>query len=58
MCEDDRAIPVQVQDAMVQKCREEGAEMETERVWSGHSPFLSKTEEVVGWLRGVAGVRV
>ncbi|KAH9219213.1 Alpha/beta hydrolase fold-1 [Leptodontidium sp. 2 PMI_412] len=55
LCEDDKAIPPQVQEAMVEACKKEGAKMEIVRVMSGHSPFLSKVEETVQWLRGVAG---
>jgi pimeloyl-ACP methyl ester carboxylesterase len=51
--EDDRAIPVLVQEAMVKACRDEGAEMETERIFSSHSPFLSKPDDFVGILRRV-----
>ncbi|KAG4439099.1 hypothetical protein IFR05_005441 [Cadophora sp. M221] len=55
LCEDDRAIPPRVQEAMVETCRKEGAGMDIVRVVSGHSPFLSRVEETVRWLRGVAG---
>jgi len=55
ICEDDRAIPVFVQEAMVKACQDAGASMKTERVFAGHSPFLSKPDEVVAFLRRAAG---
>jgi hypothetical protein len=55
ICEDDRAIPVFIQEAMVKACQDAGASMETERVFSSHSPFLSKPDETVGFLRRAAG---
>lgn len=44
-----------VQEAMVQACQDAGADMEVQRVKSGHSPFLSKPDEVVHFLRKAAG---
>jgi len=58
ICEDDRAIPVFVQEAMVKACQDAGADMVTERVFSGHSPFLSKPDETVDFLRRAAGEMV
>jgi hypothetical protein len=55
ICEDDHAIPVFVQEAMVKACQDAGAPMDTERVFSSHSPFLSKPKEMVGFLRRAAG---
>ena len=58
ICEDDRAIPVFVQEAMVKACKHAGADMVTEKVFSGHSPFLSKPDETVDFLRRAAGKKV
>jgi pimeloyl-ACP methyl ester carboxylesterase len=55
ICEDDRAIPVFVQEAMVKACQDTGADMKTERLFASHSPFLSKPDEVVSFLRRAAG---
>jgi hypothetical protein len=58
ICEDERAIPVFMQKAMVKACQDEGAQMATERVFCGHSPFLSRQDEAVGFLRRAAGEKV
>ncbi|CZR55879.1 uncharacterized protein PAC_05767 [Phialocephala subalpina] len=55
ICEDDNALPPFVQEAMVKKCQDEGADMTAERIKSGHSPFLSKTDETADFLRRAAG---
>ena len=39
-------------------CQDAGAPMETERIFTSHSPFLSKPDEVVGYLRRAAGEKV
>ena len=36
-------------------CTEAGSNMETERVKASHSPFLSKPDAVVAYLRRAAG---
>ncbi|KAH7327184.1 hypothetical protein BKA65DRAFT_405971, partial [Rhexocercosporidium sp. MPI-PUGE-AT-0058] len=58
VCEDDRAIPPAVQEAMTEACKKEGARMKVSRVMSGYSPFLSRVEETVTWLRDAAGEEV
>jgi pimeloyl-ACP methyl ester carboxylesterase len=55
ICEDDRANPVVVQEAMVKACQDAGADMKTERLFASHSPFLSKPDEFVAFLRRAAG---
>ncbi|KAE8449320.1 hypothetical protein EG329_008221 [Mollisiaceae sp. DMI_Dod_QoI] len=55
ICEDDNAISPFVQEAMVKQCQDEGAEMDVERIKSGHSPFLSKVNETADFLRRAAG---
>jgi len=58
LCEDDQAIPAQGQEAMVKGARELGAKVEVQRIKASHSPFLSRVEETVEWVRGVAGEKV
>jgi len=58
LCEQDRAIPAEAQEAMVDAARELGAIVEIVRLDSGHSPFLSKPKETVEWIRGVAGEKL
>ncbi|KAL6705374.1 hypothetical protein ACN47E_007023 [Coniothyrium glycines] len=54
VCEDDLAIPVSAQDGMIQGARDAGVEVDVTRIKAGHSPFLSKPEETVNWIRKVA----
>jgi predicted esterase len=58
LCEKDQALPVEKQQAMIDKAREQGADVQVTRISAGHSPFLSKVDETVGWVRGVAGEKV
>lgn len=58
VCEDDRAIPVFAQYAMVDACKKEGAPMETERIFASHNPFLSRPDEVVGFVRRATGEKI
>jgi hypothetical protein len=55
LCEEDQCVPPIVQEAMVNGVKEAGGEIEVTRVKSGHSPFLSRVDETVQWIRGVAG---
>ena len=55
LCEDDLAIPATLQEHMIRGVEEAGAEIEVTRLKCGHSPFLSKPDETVKWLRKVAG---
>jgi len=55
ICEDDRIIPAQAQEAMTTDVKEAGGEIVVERVFSGHSPHLGKPEVVAGFLRRAAG---
>ena len=43
---------------MIDSVREQGAEVEVTRIDAGHSPFLSRVEETVEWVRGVAGEKL
>jgi len=58
VCEDDRAIPVQGQDAMIAKVKEEGGIIETERLFVAHSPYLATPDFVARFLRRAAGESV
>lgn len=55
IAQDDHAIDPEIQEFMVKGCKEQGANMEVERIFSSHSPFLSKPDETVGFLRRAAG---
>lgn len=48
-------IPSFAQDAMSGMVKDAGGEIEVKKVKSGHSPWLSVEEEVVRWVRRVAG---
>jgi predicted esterase len=54
LCEDDQAIPPQAQQAMCDAVKEAGADIEVTRINAGHSPFLSKIDETVEWIDGMA----
>ena len=45
ICEDDAAIPVFAQEAMVKQAQEAGAPLTSERMKATHSPFLTHPEE-------------
>eukprot|EP00243_Klebsormidium_subtile_P003659 TRINITY_DN17247_c0_g1_i1.p1 TRINITY_DN17247_c0_g1~~TRINITY_DN17247_c0_g1_i1.p1 ORF type:complete len:294 (-),score=59.56 TRINITY_DN17247_c0_g1_i1:401-1282(-) len=52
-CENDRAVPVEVQRAMVDGA---GVEMRTETLPSGHSPFLSMPEMLLEAVQKTVGI--
>lgn len=59
-CEDDRALPLQVQQMMVLQVNEELTKegdlvIETESCSAGHSPFLSQPNTVLGLVERVLG---
>lgn len=58
VCEDDRAIPLQLQDAMIERTRKDGAVIEVERLFVSHSPYLAKPGQVAEFLRRAAGEEV
>ena len=58
VCEDDRATPKFLQDAMVGMMSHMGGRVMEQRIKSGHFPFLSHVEETAGWVRRVAGEEV
>lgn len=51
LCEDDRAIPLFVQDLMVEKAREKGAVVVTEKINTAHTPWLVDADRVAGYIR-------
>ncbi|CAO2648609.1 Nn.00g078760.m01.CDS01 [Neocucurbitaria sp. VM-36] len=58
LCEDDLAIPAAGQEAMIGSVKEMGGDIEVTRIKSGHSPFLSKPDETVEWIRRVSGEKI
>ncbi|KAJ5904186.1 hypothetical protein N7504_006569 [Penicillium tannophilum] len=50
-CENDRAIPHFVQQMMVEKARGKGAQMTTETIATGHSPWLVDPAPVAAFLQ-------
>ncbi|CZT01534.1 uncharacterized protein RCO7_02122 [Rhynchosporium graminicola] len=55
ICENDRPIPLQLQESMIATIKEEGGIIDTERLFVSHSPHLVIPEKVVGFLRRAAG---
>ncbi|KAJ5294218.1 hypothetical protein PENANT_c028G08897 [Penicillium antarcticum] len=55
LCEEDRAIPVAVQQVLVDRARKCGAEIETEKIQTGHTPWLVVPDQVVAYLKKQAG---
>jgi len=58
ICEDDHAITVFIQKGTVKACQDAGADVMTERAFNGHIPFLSKPDEVVGFLKRATSEKV
>lgn len=58
ICEQDRAVPVQFQEMMVNAAKGKGASVDVSRLDTGHSPYLTKPKETAAWIRGVAGEKV
>lgn len=52
-CENDQAVPVELQKTMVDGS---GVEMLTETLTSGHSPFLSMPEKLLEAVQKTAGI--
>lgn len=55
LCNKDNAIPLFVQEKMVEDARALGVTIETETFDASHSPFLSLPNEVVASCRKAAG---
>jgi hypothetical protein len=58
ICEDDDAITVFIQEATLKAFQDSGADVMTERAFNSHSQFLSKPDEVVGFLKRAASEKV
>ncbi|THX06113.1 hypothetical protein D6D13_06753 [Aureobasidium pullulans] len=55
LCEDDRAVPLVMQNAAVKTLREKGGHVYKEIAKSGHSPFLKLPGETARFIRKAAG---
>lgn len=55
LCEDDRAVPLVMQNAAVEALWEKGGHVFAEVAKSGHSPFLKLPEETARFIRKAAG---
>ncbi|KAH7117950.1 Alpha/beta hydrolase fold-1 [Dendryphion nanum] len=55
LTEDDQAIPAFAQELMTNGVKDMGGDIQVERIKSGHSPFLSKPDAVVDYIRRAAG---
>ena len=55
LCSLDRVIPLALQQTMVQRVLDGGAQFRTEEVESSHSPFLSMPERTAEFIRRAAG---
>ncbi|KAJ5621315.1 hypothetical protein N7528_006098 [Penicillium herquei] len=51
LCENDRAIPLFVQELMVEKARGKGAQITTETIATGHSPWLVDPVPVAAFVQ-------
>jgi hypothetical protein len=55
----DKAIPLATQERIVARIKKDGGSVRTELLeGSSHSPFLSRVEETVAFLRRSAGEEV
>ena len=55
VCEYDRALPVVLQDSMIERARAAGADIKTERLKLSHSPWLVEPDTVVPIIRKAGG---
>lgn len=53
LCEKDQAVPIVYQEMFVEGARKEGAVIETVRLGTSHSPFLSRPDELNEVLCGI-----
>lgn len=58
LCEEDRAIPLAVQQLLVNRAQRRGAEIETEMIKTAHSPWLARPDEVAVYVRKQAGEQI
>ncbi len=50
VCTNDKAVVPQLQEDLLRRCREAGANVTTRECESSHSPMLSKPEETVAFV--------
>lgn len=55
LTEEDRATPVPVQQVLVERARRKGAQIETETIKTGHTPWLAMPDQVVAYIKKHAG---
>ena len=55
LCEDDRATPLPVQQVLVERARRKGAAIETDKIKSGHAPWLALPDQFIAYIRKHAG---
>ena len=53
-CENDQALPLEVQNMMVETIRGLGVKIDVETCKAGHSPFLSMPEQVLEVVRKIS----
>ncbi|KAL9615976.1 MAG: hypothetical protein Q9160_009100 [Pyrenula sp. 1 TL-2023] len=53
-CETDQALPIQVQQMMVQKAEEAGVSFQKETCTASHSPFLSQPDAILNAVQKIA----
>ena len=54
ICENDRSVPVPLQEMLIETIRKEGGVIDTERLASGHSPYVKDPEFVAGFIERAA----
>lgn len=54
LCEKDNAIPIHLQERIIKQASQTAKDLKVIRISSGHSPFLSTPETIVGILKTVA----
>lgn len=54
VCTKDNGIAEAQQDAIIANVRAQGGVVHASRVGSGHSPFLSRPDSVVEWIKRIA----
>lgn len=51
LTEEDRATPLPVQQVLVERARRKGAHIETEKIKTGHTPWLAMPGQVVAYIK-------
>ncbi|KAJ5384776.1 hypothetical protein N7517_002687 [Penicillium concentricum] len=54
LTEEDRATPLPVQHVLVERARRRGAQIETEKIKTGHTPWLAMPDQVVAYIKKYA----